>query len=129
MRELLVLLLMGIVLVVEPLAVWAVEKEPVRHVVVFKYKQGTTEEQIRQVTNAFRDLKNTIPGIVSFEYGVNSSPEAKNHGFTHVYLLTFVDAKARDTYLPHPEHKKFGALLAKLGILEDVFVIDYAPKN
>ena len=129
MRELLVLLLMGIVLVVKPLAVWAVEKEPVRHVVVFKYKQGTTEEQIRQVTNAFRDLKNTIPGIVSFEYGVNSSPEAKNHGFTHVYLLTFVDAKARDTYLPHPEHKKFGALLAKLGILEDVFVIDYAPKN
>ena len=53
MRELLVLLLMGIVLVVKPLAVWAVEKEPVRHVVVFKYKQGTTEEQIRQVTNAF----------------------------------------------------------------------------
>ena len=129
MRELLVLLLIGIVLVVKPLAVWAVEKEPVRHVVVFKYKQGATEEQIRQVTNAFRDLKNTIPGIVSFEYGVNSSPEAKNHGFTHVYLLTFVDAKARDTYLPHPEHKKFGALLAKLGILEDVFVIDYAPKN
>ena len=87
------------------------------------------EEQIRQVTNAFWDLKNTIPGIVSFEYGVNSSPEAKNHGFTHVYLLTFVDAKARDTYLPHAEHKKFGGLLAKLGILEDVFVIDYAPKN
>ena len=129
MRELLVLLLIGIVLVVKPLAVCAVEKEPVRHVVVFKYKQGTTEEQIRQVTNAFRDLKNTIPGIVSFEYGVNNSPEVKNHGFTHVYLLTFVDAKARDTYLPHPEHKKFGALLAKLGILEDVFVIDYAPKN
>ena len=129
MKELLVFLLMGIVLVVKPLAVCAVKKEPVRHVVVFKYKQGTTEEQIRQVTNAFWDLKNTIPGIVSFEYGVNSSPEAKNQGFTHVYLLTFVDAKARDTYLPHPEHKKFGALLAKLGILEDVFVIDYAPKN
>jgi len=129
MRELLVLLLMGMVLFVEPLTVWAVEKELVRHVVVFKYKQGTTEEQILQVTNAFRDLKNTIPGIVSFEYGVNNSPEGKNHEFTHVYLLTFVDAKARDTYLPHPEHKKFGALMAKLGILDDVFVIDYAPKN
>jgi len=129
MKELLALLVIGMGFVVTPLSVLASDKEPIRHVVVFKYKQGTTEEQIRQVTNAFRDLKNTIPGIVSFEYGVNSSPEAKNHGFTHVYLLTFVDAKARDTYLPHPEHKKFGALLAKLGILEDVFVIDYAPKN
>ena len=129
MKELLVVLYMGIVLVVGPLCVLAAEKEPIRHVVVFKYKQGTNEEQIRQVTDAFRDLKSKIPGIVSFEYGVNNSPEGKNHGFTHIYLLTFVDAKARDSYLPHPEHKKFGALLAKLGILEDVFVIDYAPNN
>jgi len=60
---------------------------------------------------------------------VNNSPEGKNHGFTHAYLLTFEDSKARDTYLPHPEHKKFGDLLGKLGILEDVFVIDYAPKS
>lgn len=101
-------------------------KGQVRHVVVFKYKQGATEEQIRQVTEAFRDLKGKIPGIVSIEHGVNNSPENLNKGFTHVYLLTFEDAKARDAYLPHPEHKKFGELLGKLNILEDVFVVDYA---
>lgn len=103
------------------------KKVPVRHVVVFKYKPGATEDQISQVTNAFRDLKGKIPGLVSFEHGVNDSPEGKNQGFTHVYLLTFEDAKARDTYLPHPAHKQFGELLGKLGILENVFVVDYAP--
>lgn len=103
------------------------KNEQVRHVVVFKYKAGATPEQISQVTKALGDLKNKIPGIVSFEHGVNNSPENKNLGFTHVYLLTFKDAAARDTYLPHPEHKKFGQLLGELGIMEDVFVVDYAP--
>ena len=102
--------------------------DQVRHIVVFKYKPGATEQQIQQVTKAFGDLKKAIPGIVSFEHGVNDSPENKNAGFTHVYMVTFENAKARDTYLPHPEHKKFGELLGKLDILEDLFVVDYSAK-
>jgi len=100
---------------------------PVRHVVVFKYKSGTSAAQIQQVTNEFRALKDRIPGITAFEHGVNNSPEGKNLGFTHVYLMTFTDAKARDAYLPHPEHRKFGDLLGKLGVLEEAFVVDYEP--
>ena len=45
-------------------------------------------------------------------------PGGKNLGFTHVYLLTFESVAARDAYLPHPEHKKFGDLLGKLGVVE-----------
>ena len=105
------------------------KKETVRHVVVFKYKPNASEAQIKQITDAFRGLKSKIPGIVSFEHGINNSPEGKNQGFSHVYFVTFEDAKARDNYLPHPEHKKFGELLGKLGILEDAFVVDYEPKN
>jgi hypothetical protein len=103
------------------------QKEPVRHVVVFKYKPGTSEAEIQQVTQAFRELKTKIPGITAFEDGVNNSPEKKNLGFTHVYLLTFENVAARDAYLPHPEHKKFGELLGKLGVVEDAFVVDYVP--
>lgn len=103
------------------------DSDQVRHIVVFKYKQGATEAQIQQVNEAFKALQDKIPGIVSFEYGTNNSPENKNQGFTHIYQLTFEDAAARDAYLPHPEHKKFGELLGKLDILEDVFVVDYSP--
>lgn len=103
------------------------QDEPVRHIVVFKYKPSASPEQIRQVTDAFRGLKDKIPGIVSFEHGVNNSPEGKNLGFTHVYLMTFKDAAARDVYLPHPEHKKFGQLLGQLGVVENAFVVDYVP--
>jgi hypothetical protein len=102
--------------------------DPVRHVVVFKYKADATDDQIAQVTDAFRDLQNSIPGITSFEYGTNMSPEGHDDGFTHVYLVTFESAADRDAYLPHPEHEKFGALLGELDVLDDVFVVDYVPQ-
>lgn len=102
---------------------------PVRHVVVFKYKPTATPAQIAEVTTAFRGLRTTIPGIVAFEDGVNNSPEKKNLGFTHVYMLTFESLAARDTYLPHPKHKEFGQLLGKLGVVEDAFVVDYVPSK
>jgi len=102
---------------------------PVRHVVVFKYKPDATADQIRQVSEAFRDLQKKIPGITGFESGVNNSPEGRHQGFTHVYLMTFESVAARDAYLPHPEHKKFGELLGRLGILADVFVVDYVVER
>lgn len=122
-------LLLGLLLalVAVPRAAEA-QSEPVRHVVVLKYRAGTTPQQIEEVTNAFRALKDRIPNILSFEHGVNDSPEGRNLGFTHVYLLTFTDAAARDRYLPHPEHQKFGELLGRLGVLEDAFVVDYVPR-
>jgi len=107
----------------------AAQDGQVRHMVVFKFKPDATPEKIAQVTDALLALKGKIPGIVSVEHGVNNSPEKKNLGFTHAFLVTFENAKARDAYLPHPEHKKFGALLGSLGVMEDVFVVDYVVEN
>jgi hypothetical protein len=103
------------------------DSEPVRHVVVFKYKQDAAEDQIRQVTREFRALQHRIDGITAFEYGVNNSPEGLDRGFTHIYLMTFENVAARDAYLPHPEHEKFVGLLGELDILEEAFVVDYVP--
>ena len=101
----------------------------VRHVVVFRYKPDASPQKIQQVTDAIVALKDKIPGILALEHGVNNSPENKNQGFTHVFQLTFTNAAARDTYLPHPVHRAFGTLLRSLGILDDVFVVDYTPTN
>jgi hypothetical protein len=103
----------------------AATNDQVKHVVVFKYKSKATSLQIQEVTEAFKSLKDKVPGIESFEYGINNSPENLNKGFTHVYLLTFKNSQSRDNYLPHPEHKKFGELLRKLDVLEEPFVVDF----
>src|SRR5215212_12009455 len=102
-----------------PMTTTAQKPGSVRHIVVFKYKKDAAPDKIAQVTRAFRELRSKIPGIIAFEDGVNNSPEGKNMGFTHVYLLTFDSVAARDAYLPHPEHRTFGELLRALGVLED----------
>jgi len=100
----------------------------VKHIVAFKFKEDATQQQVAEVTQAFKELKSKIPGIISFEEGANMSTEKLNKGFNHVYVLTFKDVASRDEYLPHPDHKKFGDLLTKLQVVEDVFVVDFEVK-
>ena len=99
----------------------------VRHVVLFKFKDSATPDQIHAIENAFRELPRKIPGILAYEWGTNISPENKSEGFTHCFFLTFKDEAARDAYLPHPAHKDFGALLRPH--LEKVLVIDYKAQE
>lgn len=94
-----------------------------QHIVAFKFKSSATPEQIAGMEKEFRALKDKIPGIAAFEAGTNNSPEGKNKGFTHCYILTFKSDKDRDAYLPHPAHKAFGKIVGPL--LDDVFVFDF----
>jgi hypothetical protein len=97
------------------------------HMVSFKFKPTATPAQIKEVEDAFRALKKKIPQIVSYEWGTNVSPEKHDKGFTHGFILSFKSAADRDSYLGHPEHKKFGELVGP--VLADVFVIDFWAKR
>lgn len=99
------------------------QKQVLRHVVLFKFRDGTPEEKIGEIEAAFSQLPEKIALIRSFEWGLNNSPEGLNKGFTHCFFLTFASEDDRDAYLPHPDHKAFGALLGPW--LEDVLVVDY----
>lgn len=97
-----------------------------RHVVCFKFKEEAKPEQIEGIVKAFADLPSKIDGITAYEAGTNNSPENLNKGFTHCFVVTFKDEKAREAYLPHAAHQAFVSQLKP--ILEDVFVIDYWTK-
>ena len=94
-----------------------------RHTVFFKFKDGTTAEQMKKVEDAFSALPSKIEQIKGYEWGLNNSPEGLNKGFTHAFFLTFESEEDRAIYLPHPDHKAFGAVLTPF--LDDVFVVDY----
>lgn len=99
----------------------------VRHVVLFKFKDSASPEQVKAVEEKFRALKSRIPQILDLEWGTNVSPENHAQGFTHCFFLTFKDAAARDAYLPHPAHKEFGGSLGP--VLDKVLVVDYVSKE
>lgn len=97
-----------------------------RHVVLFKFKEGTSTADIKKVEEAFAALPAKIPQILHYEWGLNNSPEGLDKGFTHCFLLSFKNAEDRAVYLPHPDHKAFGQVLSPY--LADVLVIDYWSK-
>jgi len=94
-----------------------------RHIVLLKFKEEATDQEIKDVEEAFGELPLKIKEIRDFEWGINNSPEGINMGFTHGFLLTFNSESDRDIYLPHPDHKAFGKILSP--VLEDVLVLDY----
>ncbi|HEY0454882.1 MAG TPA: Dabb family protein [Verrucomicrobiae bacterium] len=101
----------------------APKKGKLVHMVAFKFKDTASKEQIKEIEDAFRDLKKKIKEVQSYEWGTNISPENRNKGFTHAFIISFKSEKDRDTYLNHPDHKAFGKLLGP--ILGDVFVMDF----
>lgn len=104
-------------------------KEPkmLRHVVLFQFKDSSSEEDIDRVVDAFRALPEKIPQIADFEYGVDNSPEGLSGGLTHCFLVTFRSEADRDAYLPHPDHQAFVEVLKPH--LEKVTVVDYWAKR
>lgn len=95
-----------------------------RHVVIFKFKDEASEEDVNKLNEAFNALADAIPVIKDFEWGINDSPENFHQDFTHCYLLTFASEEDRDSvYTPHPQHQAFVQSLQPH--LEKVFVVDY----
>jgi len=94
-----------------------------RHVVIFRFKDGATENQISAIEKAFGELPEKIETIKDYEWGTNVSKENKSEGFTHCFLVTFDDQRGLDIYGPHEAHQAFVEQL--LPILDKVLVLDF----
>ncbi len=103
------------------------DQKTLRHVVLFKFKDSATPEQIKQVEDAFRALPSKIDLVKGYEWGTNVSPENLSQGFTHCFFLTFSSDQDRNAYLVHPAHKDFGKLLGPS--LDKVLVVDFWSRN
>jgi len=102
------------------------EAAPLRHVVMFKFKDTATEEQVAAIEKAFGELPKKIKTITGYEWGTNVSKENKSQGFTHCFVVTFKDQKGLDVYVPHADHQAFVKLL--LPSLDKVLVLDFFAK-
>ena len=100
---------------------------PVYHIVHFKFKSDAKPEAVKKVETEFAALKEKIKEVESITWGTNVSPEGLSDDFTHCWIVTFKDEKARDAYLVHPAHKAFVEVLKPA--LEKPFVVDFIPKK
>ncbi len=96
----------------------------IRHIVLVRFKP---EADTSKVFAALKDLQGKINGIISISAGADTSPEGLQRGNTHGFTVDFIDAAARDAYLPHPEHQKVGGMIvaAAEGGIDGITVLDW----
>ena len=103
------------------------DQKVLRHVVLFKFTDVSTPEDVKKVEDAFAVLPGKISQIKDYEWGTNSSPENLHQGLTHCFFVTFASDKDRDDYLVHPAHQAFVEVLKPH--LDKVTVVDYWAKK
>ena len=102
------------------------QEKHLRHVVIFKFKDSSSPEDVQKVADTFYALKGAVPQIVDMEWGINNSPENFNQGFTHCFMLSYKSEQDLANYQLHPAHKAFQEVLKPH--MEKVFVVDYWVK-
>jgi hypothetical protein len=102
-------------------------KPVLRHMVLYKFKEGLEPAVIQEVVDAFAALPAKIDTIVGFEHGANVSQEGKSDGFTHCFVVSFRNEQGLATYLDHPAHQDYVKVVRDRR--EKVVVFDYWAKE
>ena len=96
-----------------------------KHVVLFKFKEGTSDALIAELIEGYKALPGKIEVMKHFEYGADVSVEDLHQGYTHCFITTFPDAAGRDTYIPHAGHQEYVKVL--FPHLDKILVVDFHP--
>lgn len=75
----------------------------ITHVVLLQPKAETSSEEINVALKQVQALQAVIPGIIDVQIGENNS--TNHQGYTHGFIMNFVDSDHLKAYAPHPAHR------------------------
>jgi hypothetical protein len=90
------------------------------HIVLVKFSDSTTPEQLQEVVDRFKALRSHLTGIVDLQAGLNFSD--KNQGYQVVLSVRFEDRAALAAYGPNPQHQEVAAYIREVGRLDSIVV-------
>jgi len=93
----------------------------VTHIVMFKFKEDTTKEQILDIKKRLENLVDLIKPLNSMEVGLNFKDS--DRAMDMVLVSTFDTKEGLAEYATHPEHLKVVDTIKKVG--EYTKVVDY----
>jgi hypothetical protein len=77
----------------------------IQHIVLVKWKPGTTEEEILAAFGDARRLLEQIPSVRNLTLGRNRGES--DHGFTHALIVNLANEEALRSYLEHPTRLRY----------------------
>jgi len=118
-----IFLALGIVGALLPMSPASAAEKVLRHVVLYKFRDGLPAAQIQEVVDTFGGLPKKINTIIGYEAGTNVSQEGKSEGLTHAFVVTFKNEADLAAYLVHPAHEAYVKVVRDRR--EKVIVFDY----
>jgi len=100
----------------------------INHMVLFKFKESITEEEVIHLFEQIRKLSELFPGIRNFSWGRNNSLEDLTKGFEYALFLQFDSEETRRQYVCHPFNEEISEAVVRPALangLESALVFDY----
>lgn len=97
----------------------------ITHVVLLQLKSEISSEEINAALKQVYALQAAIPGIIDVQVGENSS--TNHQGYTHGFVMHFVDRDHLKAYAPHPAHRVVSNELVR--ICRSIIDFDIEPQE
>ncbi|MDE5415043.1 MAG: Dabb family protein [Bacillaceae bacterium] len=92
----------------------------IQRTVLVKFADTTTPEQLQEVVDRFKALKNHLTGIVDLQAGLNILE--RNKEYQVVLMVRFEDQAALDAYVADAEHQAVAAYIKEVGRVDSIGV-------
>ncbi|WP_041090526.1 Dabb family protein [Jeotgalibacillus soli] len=92
----------------------------INRTVLVKFSESTTQEQLQEVVDRFKALKNHLTGIVDLQAGLNVAEKSKEYQI--VLTVRFEDQAALDAYVANEEHQAVAAFIREVGRVDSIGV-------
>ncbi|MEK8130413.1 Dabb family protein [Paenibacillus filicis] len=90
------------------------------HIVLVKFGETTTQEQLQEVADRFKALRGKLQGVVDLQAGINFSE--KSQGYQIVLSVRFENKAALEAYGPNPDHQAVAAYIREVGRVDSIVV-------
>ncbi|OKB66501.1 hypothetical protein BHU62_11520 [Serratia marcescens] len=78
-----------------------------KHIILFKFKEFISKPDALKLLHQLGELKNRIPYIKKYSYGMNDGDNANNSGFEFAFVMEFSSKQDRDAYQVNHHHQTF----------------------
>ncbi|HCI48996.1 MAG: hypothetical protein A2977_00305 [Alphaproteobacteria bacterium RIFCSPLOWO2_01_FULL_45_8] len=100
----------------------------INHIVLFKFKESLSLQDIDHLFTQIRKLSEFFPGIQNFSWGPNNSSYGLNRGFEYALFLQFDSEETRKQYGAHPLNEEISEKIVRPALengLESSLVVDF----
>ncbi|KAL0485384.1 hypothetical protein AKO1_002975 [Acrasis kona] len=76
------------------------DTKTLKHIVLFSFREGTSEETIKKALENATNLQSSIPQVLSVQAGPNLA-EGLDGGFTHGFIVELTDKQSKEEFMEH----------------------------